>query len=114
MRHPRRPVEADASCPPDLHLHVPALLRRTAPFDAAAANSTFRRRLRHGGSRGMIALSTSSPGRRLTQGTAETLDALSPITASTAPPHEQIRDDLKAGRIGLARNRLPASTASAT
>ena len=30
-------------------------------------------------------------------------------TASTAAHHEQIRDDLKAGRIGLAQNRLPAN-----
>ncbi len=33
-----------------------------------------------------------------------------PRTASTKPPHEQIREDLKAGRIGLAQNRLPANS----
>ena len=52
-------------------------------------------------------VSRARVGRRGGRGSAAT-------TASTPVQHEQLRDDLQRGRIGLARNRLPVDLTSAT
>ncbi|MGA2195843.1 MAG: UTP--glucose-1-phosphate uridylyltransferase [Bryobacteraceae bacterium] len=49
-------------------------------------------------------------GHEKPEGAAHSLDALLHAYGFDAVQHEQIQDDLRGGRIGLAQNRLPASS----
>ena len=51
-----------------------------------------------------------TPTRGQEGGTAHSLDALLAAHGFDSIQHEQIRADLRAGRLGLAQNRLPANT----
>jgi hypothetical protein len=49
-------------------------------------------------------------GHEQASGAAHSLDALLRANGFDAVQHEQIQDDLRGGRIGLAQNRLPANS----
>ena len=112
----------DALLPPGYYaLMVPALLRQDPRCAAAVATrrtGQVRRGLPHqaGTARdGADAVSTACcrAAKRRRQ-RAQSLPALLEQNGFDRAQHEQIRADLKEGRIGLAQNRLPASTRSRT
>jgi hypothetical protein len=108
---------ADALLPAAFYQHaVPALLRREAR-DLTARERTdlqqFTRAARHASDYATALpslldrlLPSSDSGARNTQ----QLDALLALNGFDRAQHEQIRADLRSGRIGLAMNRLPANT----
>ncbi len=108
---------AEALLPAAFYQHaVPALLRREARDLSARERSDlqqFTRAARHAPDYATALpslldrlLPSSDPGARNTQ----QLDALLTRNGFDRAQHEQIRADLRTGRIGLAMNRLPANT----
>jgi hypothetical protein len=78
-------------------LNLFASAARTAPELAGMVQTLFDRLL-------------PSPGAAGAQSEAESLETLLAEHGFDAVQHEQIRADLRAGRLGLAQNRLPANT----
>jgi len=96
-------------------LHVPALLRadprslpalRRAELDKFGAACRSRPEL---GGMVQVLFDRLLPRLKTEEGGGESLEALLEQNGFDRALHEQIRDDLKTGRIGLAQNRLPAN-----
>ncbi|KAF0181624.1 MAG: ugp [Limisphaerales bacterium] len=111
-------LTADAALMPAGYyaLTVPKLLRtdrqelpaaRRAELDKFAAACRAKPELR-----GMVQtlFDTMFPRLKEEKAGAQTLDELLAVNGFDREAHEAIRTDLKAGRIGLAQNRLPANT----